>query len=157
MNDHQIAQFNEKWDNIIMELTDSSKKIEADLLAQHEEERDKLDSEIERIETPNPKLSSELLNNKVKLQHLIKGKRYSHNFFPVKKQFRYGIAKLMKDDIIIKEKEERDSWETKFRSKLKKKKELLLKKQKNEYEALKTRLEKSINTKLKQRMNEYEK
>jgi polyhydroxyalkanoate synthesis regulator phasin len=72
-------------------------------------------------------------------------------------KIRYGIAKLMKDDIIIKEKEERDSWETKFRSKLKKKKELLLKKQKNEYEALKTRLEKSINTKLKQRMNEYEK
>lgn len=31
MNDGQIAGFNEKWDSIIMELTDSSKKIEADL------------------------------------------------------------------------------------------------------------------------------
>lgn len=144
MNDGQIAGFNEKWDSIIMEQTDSSKKIEADLLAQHEEEREKLDSEIERIETPNPKLSSELLNNKVKLLNLIKGKRY-------------GVAKVMKEDIIKKEEDERDTWEKKFRQKLKKKKELLLKKQKNEYEALKTRLEKSINTKLKQRMSEYEK
>jgi len=40
---------------------------------------------------------------------------------------------------------------------LEKRKELLLKKQRNEYEALKTRLEKSINSKLKQRMAEYEK
>mgnify|MGYP000591376130 CR=1 FL=1 len=48
-------------------------------------------------------------------------------------------------------------WGEKFREKLARKKELLLKKQKNEYEALKTRLERSINTKLKQRMIEYEK
>ena len=75
MNDHQIAQFNDKWDNIIMELTESSKKIEEDLLVQHAEEREKLDNEIERIETPNPKLSSELLNKKIQLKHLIKGKR----------------------------------------------------------------------------------
>ena len=63
----------------------------------------------------------------------------------------------MKEDIMMKEMSEIDVWEVKFRDKLAKKKELLLKKQKNEYEALKTRLEKSINTKLKQRMNEYEK
>merc|ERR1712226_11391 len=57
MNDQQIWNFNEKWDNIIIELTESSKKIEEDLLVQHAEEREKLDNEIERIETPNPKLS----------------------------------------------------------------------------------------------------
>lgn len=44
---------------------------------------------------------------------------------------------------------ERANWENKFREKLQKKHELLLLKQKNELEAMKTRLEKAINSKLK--------
>lgn len=144
MNDHQIRSFNEKWKAIIDELNKSSKKIVADLVDQHEQEVEKLKNEIKRIETPNPKLSSELLNDKVKLQHLIKGKRY-------------GVAKILKEDIAEKESAERASWETKFRQKLTKKEDLLKKKQCNELEALKLRLQKSIHTKLKQRVTEYEK
>ena len=77
MNDSQIAEFNENWDSIIMELTDSSKKIEEELLVQHTRERSKLETEIQKIETPAPKLSSDLLNKKVQLHHLIKGKKYA--------------------------------------------------------------------------------
>lgn len=52
---------------------------------------------------------------------------------------------------------ERDNWERKFREMLQKKHDLLLLKQKNEFEAMKTRLEKAINSKLKQRMKAYDK
>lgn len=76
MNDKQIADFNENWDSIITKLTVSSKKIEAELLEQHLKERQKLESEIQKIETPRPKLSSDLLNKKVQLRHLIKAKKY---------------------------------------------------------------------------------
>jgi hypothetical protein len=93
---------------------------------------------------PQAKLSSEVLNKKVQLKHLIKGKRY-------------GQARDLKTEIEDKEEDEKEVWGDKFREKLARKKELLLKKQKNEYEALKTRLERSINSKLKQRMIEYEK
>lgn len=76
MNDKQIADFNEDWDSIILKLTTSSKKIEEELLEQHAKERQKLEVEIQKIETPNPKLSSELLNKQVQLRHLIKSKKY---------------------------------------------------------------------------------
>lgn len=52
---------------------------------------------------------------------------------------------------------EDEEWERKFVMQREKQKDLLAKKQRNEYEALKTRLEKSINTKLKMRMNDYDK
>jgi len=52
---------------------------------------------------------------------------------------------------------EDEEWERKFILQREKQKDLLAKKQRNEYEALKTRLEKSINTKLKMRMNDYDK
>lgn len=35
MNDMQISEFNHSWDNIINSLTESSKRIEEDLLIQH--------------------------------------------------------------------------------------------------------------------------
>ena len=76
MNDKQIADFNEDWDSIILKLTTSSKKIEEELLEQHSKERQKLEAEIQKIETPHPKLSSELLNKQVQLRHLIKSKKY---------------------------------------------------------------------------------
>lgn len=144
MNDMQISEFNHSWDNIINSLTESSKRIEEDLLIQHQNEREKLETEIQKIDMPQAKLSSEVLNKKVQLKHLIKGKRY-------------GQARDLKTEIEDKEEDEKEVWGDKFREKLARKKELLLKKQKNEYEALKTRLERSINSKLKQRMIEYEK
>lgn len=144
LNDTQIAEFNEKWDGIILKLTEYSKGLEEELLAHHEQERSKMEAEIEKIETPKAKLSSDLLNKKEQLRHLIKGKRY-------------GQARLLKAEIEEMEETEILTWEQRFRDRLMRKKELLLKKQNNEYEALKTRLEKSINTKLKMRMTEYEK
>lgn len=52
---------------------------------------------------------------------------------------------------------EEEDWERRFMAQREKMKEVLRKRQSNEYEALKTRLEKSINTKLKMRMNDYDK
>lgn len=144
MNDEQICEFNEKWEGIIFELTDYSKKIESDLLEQHEAERMRLNEEIAKIQIPPPKFSPDLLNDIFKLKQLIKQKNYTS-------------AKYLKENITGRREEEESKWQDKFVEQLEKRKDLLLKKQKNEYEALKTRLEKAINSKLKQRMIEYEK
>lgn len=84
------------------------------------------------------------MDDRFKLKQLIKQKNYTS-------------AKYLKENIEKRQEEEEITWQEKFIEQLEKRKELLLKKQKNEYEALKTRLEKSINSKLKQRMAEYEK
>ena len=144
LNEEQINEFNDRWENIIFELTDESKKIEKEMLEQHEAERARLEEEIMKIQAPGTKYSPHLLNDKFRLQHLVKGKRYA-------------AAKVIKETIERKEEEEDEEWQRRFYTQLEKRKELLYKKQRNEYEALKTRLEKSINAKLKQRMNEYEK
>lgn len=144
MNDEQVNEFNDKWENIIYELTDYSKKIEGDLLEQHQAERRRLDEEIAKIQIPPPKYSPALLDDKFKLSQLIKQKNYTS-------------AKYLKENIEKRQEEEEIAWQERFIGQLEKRKELLFKKQKNEYEALKTRLEKSINSKLKQRMAEYEK
>lgn len=65
MNDMQISEFNHSWDSIIKMLTDSSKRIEEDLLIQHQNEREKLEAEIQKIDMPQAKLSSDVLNKKV--------------------------------------------------------------------------------------------
>jgi len=86
----------------------------------------------------------ELLNDKFRLQQLIKNKEYEK-------------AKILKESIEMREEEETREFQSKFISQLEKKKEILYKRQKSEYEALKARLEKVINSRLKQRMVEYEK
>ena len=125
-------------------MTEDSKKIENDLRDQHEAERIKLEEEIGRQQTPPVKFSSELLDNNFKLEQLIRNKKYQ-------------TAKVLKEKIELKQEREVVEWERKFGEQREKQKDLLVKKQKNEYEALKTRLEKSINTKLKMRMNDYDK
>ena len=137
-------EFNDRWDAIINDLTEDSKKIENDLLDQHEAERRKLEEEIARQQVPPVKFSSQLLDNNFKLEQLIRNKKYQ-------------TAKLLKEKIDLMQEAELEEWERKFHAQREKQKELLLKKQKNEYEALKTRLEKSINSKLKMRMNDYDK
>jgi len=114
-NDDMLLEFNLEWDNIITNLTQSSKKIEEDLLAQHIRERDKLGIEIDKIQVPKAKLSSDTLNKKVQLRLLIKGKRYAE-------------ARHLKEVIEEKEAAEIEAWNIKFREQLALKKELLLKK-----------------------------
>lgn len=76
MNDQRISKFNKEWDSIITSLTQSSKKIEEELLEQHQKEKQKLESGLQQMEIPEPKFSSDLLNRKVRLRHLIKCKKY---------------------------------------------------------------------------------
>ena len=114
------------------------------LREQHEAEKRRLEEEISRQQIPQVKFSSALLDNNFKLEQLIKNKKYQ-------------TAKLLKDKIGLMQEQESEEWGRKFYNQREKQKELLLKKQKNEYEALKTRLEKSINSKLKMRMNDYDK
>lgn len=114
------------------------------MLEQHQAERKRLDEEIAKIQVPPPKYSPTLLDDKFKLNQLIKQKNYTS-------------AKYLKNNIEKRIEEEEILWQDRFIDQLEKRKELLMKKQKNEYEALKTRLEKPINSKLKERMIEYEK
>jgi len=49
---------------------------------------------MDRIAVPNPKYSTKLLNNKVILKNLIKGRKY-------------GKAKELREDVNVKEKDEK--------------------------------------------------
>ncbi len=84
------------------------------------------------------------MNDRFRLQQLIKSKDYES-------------AKILKESIEAREEEETLDFQAKFIAQLEKRKEMLYKRQRSEYEALKARLEKVINSKLKQRMVEYEK
>lgn len=110
---------------------------------QHETEMQMLEEEIEKMGQPAVKFSSGLLNKKYKLKYLIKAKNYSK-------------AKELQEDIFIQEQKETHIAERNFLKSIDKLRENKQKKHVSEYEAVKARLEKSINSKLKQRMTEYE-
>lgn len=144
INEKQIQEFNNKWEAIIYEITEDSKKIEREMVEQHKAERERLEEGILKVQMPHAKYSSELLDKKFKLKQMIKNKNFE-------------AARELKEQIAIREEKEREEWINKFQKQLVKRKDLLAVQHKNEYKALKTRLEKTINSKLKQRMIEYEK
>ena len=49
-NEEQINDFNHKWEGIIEELEDYSRKIEAAMAEQHQQEREQLESELRGTE-----------------------------------------------------------------------------------------------------------
>ena len=102
-----------------------------------------LEEEIEKMGQPTVKFSSGLLNKKYKLKFLVKAKNYSK-------------AKELQEEIFIQEQQETHIAEENFLKSIDKLREKKQKKHISEYEAVKARLEKSINSKLKQRMTEYE-
>jgi uncharacterized membrane protein YgcG len=102
-----------------------------------------LEEEIEKMGQPPVKFSSSLLNKRFKLKHLVKAKDY-------------GRAKELQEDIRHQEAMETEVATENFLRSIDKLRENKHKKHVSEYEAVKARLEKSINSKLKQRMTEYE-
>lgn len=144
INEKQIQEFNNKWEGIIFEITEDSKRIERDMMEQHRAERARLEEGMLKVQMPHAKFSAELLNKKYKLKQMIKNKNFDS-------------ARELKEGIAVQENEERAQWIQRFEKQLVKRKDLLAVQHKNEYKALKTRLEKTINSKLKQRMTDYEK
>jgi len=144
LNEEQIHEFNERWESIMYEMTEESKRIEEEVVQQHVAERERVEEEISRVIPPPTKFSVNVLNSRYKLSQLIKLKKFME-------------AKELKEELDEEEQRETQVWEVKFFQQLDKRKELLYKKQKAEFESLKVRLEKNINAKLKQRMLEYEK
>ena len=142
LNENQIQEFNEHWDQVIEELNGKTRKVEADLLEQHSAERAIFEEEMGRQEPPPPKHSSELLDLRFRLEQLLKNRKYA-------------AAKALKGRIELMEEAEREEWARRAALHREKQKELLERKQRNKTEALKTRLEKLINGKLKNRGNEY--
>lgn len=143
-NEKQISEFNNRWENLIYEISEYSKRIEKDLMEQHSLERSRLEEGIAKVQMPQTKFSADLLNEKYKLKQLVKAKKFEE-------------ARELKMNIGIREEKETKDWINKFQQQLQKRKELLATQHKNEYQALKTRLEKTINQKLMQRTDEYEK
>lgn len=143
-SESQIAEFNEHWDSVIEALSEESHRIESALLEQHEAERDRFEEEMERQSMPVPKHSSQLINKRFRLEQLLRNKRYSE-------------AKLLKERLERLEREEQSQWLNKWLGQRDRNRELLSKKQKNEFDTLKARLEKSINSKLISRMTQYDK
>ncbi len=142
LNREQVQEFNQKWDSMIEEMYEYARNIEQDIIDQHHRARVLLEQELTKLEIPEPKLTSKLLNQKFKLKKLIKQRNYKK-------------AKEMKFDLDEKIQQERLQWMEKFEKKLQKRRDILSKQQNNEYEALKNRLEKSIDLKLKQKDIEF--
>lgn len=128
----------------MFKLSETSKKIEDDLGKQHEFEMGLLEEEIREMNLANIKYSSELLNKFHKLRFLVKAKNYAK-------------ARELQEDIRRQEEKEVDRAEKRLNQRILKMREKKRKKHSDEYNFIKARLEKSINTKLKQRMVEYEK
>jgi hypothetical protein len=143
-HDLEIKKFNDKWEYTLFQLSETSKKIEDDLQLQHEQEMELLEEEIQAMGDPPIKFSAELLDRKFKLRQLIKIKKYTE-------------AKVIQEEIRLKEEEELKQMEENHQKAMEKLRQNKRKKHKSEYESVKARLEKNINSKLKQRMNEYEK
>lgn len=99
---------------------------------------------MDRQEVPPPKFSADFIDRKFKLEQLLRNKKYS-------------VAKTLKEGLDRMEEEETQAWVDRWAAQKDRHRDLLARKQRNEYEALKTRLEKSINSRLKVRMNEYDK
>lgn len=113
-------------------------------MEQHEAERVRFEEEMDRQEMPPPKFSPEFIDRRFKLEQLLRNKKYSQ-------------AKLLKEGLERMGDEEVNAWEVRWATQRERQRDLLAKKQRNEYEALKTRLEKSINSKMKARAIEYDK
>ena len=144
MHDQEIKEFNDKWEYTLYQLSETSKKIEDDLHAQHKKELVLLEEEIEAFGPAPLKFSSKLLDKKYKLRQLIKIKDYTE-------------AKHLKEELLAIEEKEVQIMENNHAKAMEKLRVSKRKKQETEYEAVKSRLEKNINSKLKQRMNQYEK
>lgn len=70
---------------------------------------------------------------------------------------RYGEAQLVSNEIEKQIQEDTKKWNAVFLEKLEKRKELLVQRQKTEYESLKKKLQKSIDEKISLRAAEYDK
>lgn len=70
---------------------------------------------------------------------------------------RYGEAQLVKNEVEKLIEEDTKKWNAVFLEKLEKRKELLVQRQKTEYESLKVKLQKSIDEKISIRAIEYDK
>ena len=148
------------WDDLIQEHIDNMKKIEQELSNTHQEEVTKFNEEIESIVIPKPKFSKNLINNHVVLQNLIKTKKYSEaqeisdQIEEMVNSTGYLLIKLTN---ILQERYETDKWNTGYKDKFNKKKQALNAKQKNEMDALRVKLENSLQEKLKMRSAELQK
>lgn len=123
---------------------EQANKIEGDMAEQHAKEQAAFEEQISRQGITPPKFSPEFIDKKFKLEQLLRNKKYA-------------AAKALKEQLDVMEEEESEAWVNKWVSQKGKHRELLAKKQKNEADALKARLEKNINSKLKIRMREYDK
>lgn len=143
-NQERLTNFEDNWEEIIMELTETSQNIENALIEQHKNETEMLEEEINNTNLPPTKFTAELLNEKFKLKKLVKSRNYEE-------------AKIIQKLIQKRSEEETEEWKFKFFNFIEKKREKLLKNQTSEYEGLKSRIERSINSKLKEKTKSQEK
>ena len=144
INAERLIEFDEKWEEVIMELTETSQNIENALTEQHKNETELLEEEIINQILPPTKFSAELLNEKFKLKKLVKSRKYQE-------------AKALQRLIQKRAEEETEEFKFKYFNSIEKKREKLLKNHTSEYEGLKARIERSINTKLKEKNKDQEK
>lgn len=142
-NERQVSDFNDRWEAVIAEVVEYSRRIEQSLLDQHALERSRLEEGLRHARVPPVKLSAALLNEKFRVKQMLRGKHYE-------------AAREAQEAAAAREATERQTWAERHQLQLDRRRSLLATQHSNEYNALRARLEKTINLKLKQRMAEYE-
>lgn len=155
LNVAQFEEFNKMWDQLIQEHVEQMKAIEQDMLKSHEEEMNNFEIELEKIVIPKPKFSKEILNLRHNLNNMIRAKKYSEaEEMTHKLDIMVGFKRLY---VNLQEFEESEKWNKNYKEKYSKKRFLILARQKNEIEALREKLQNSLQEKLRMRTNELQK
>ncbi|KRX01050.1 hypothetical protein PPERSA_00798 [Pseudocohnilembus persalinus] len=144
LNLQQFNEFNQIWDQIIEEHVENLKQIEDNLILQHQREQEEFEDEIQKLEIPKVKYSKDVINMKYVFENYIKAKKYPE-------------AEDLKKKIRIQEEKEQEKWELQYLEKYGKKRNQLKSKQRQELEAIKVKLENSLQEKVKVRTQELEK
>jgi len=144
INMSQFEEFNKMWDQLIQEHVEQMKNIEQEMIDAHQEELLQFDEEVDKLVIPKPKFSKEILNLRHSLGNIIKAKKYNE-------------AQEISEKLEILELQETDRWNKQYKDKFIKKKQLLFVRQKNEIEAIREKLQNSLQEKLRMRSSELQK
>lgn len=140
-NREQIAAFNARWDAAIAALLEQAERAEAELLAQQQGERERLEEAGRQAHPPAARFSATLLNEQFRVQQMVRARRYE-------------AAKETRESAVLRETAEREQWRHRLESQLVRRREQLAAQHALELSALQTRLEKTAHASLKQRAAE---
>lgn len=136
--EQDIQEFQREWEMKLRLHIEQAKRSEETLQRQHDAELQEFTERAITEEPPKVRFSSHVLTLRKNLENLIKIRDYKE-------------AELTRNSLEETEKAESEQWRSRFDERKKHKYEQLLRKQENEFKALRIKLETQFNEKIKER------